>query len=196
VQAHHDLIKQVSQGDRQAFKNLYEAYHQLVFNTAISLVQHREEAEEITQDVFVELHRASAQFKFESSASTWIYRITVNKSLDHLRHRKRQKRFAWLTSIFQKEPGAPHVDAVDFHHPGVLLENQEMAALLFKAIGELPESQKTAFVLSQVEHLPQKEIAGVMVLSEKAVESLIQRAKGNLKKSLEFLRHDRRKGKE
>jgi RNA polymerase sigma-70 factor (ECF subfamily) len=195
VNDHHDLIKQVAQGNRQAFKSLYEDYKRIVFNTAISLVQHTEEAEEITQDVFVELHRAAAHFKFESSVSTWIYRITVNKSLDHLRHRKRQKRFGFLTSIFQKETGELSIDVADFHHPGIALENKEKATILFKAIGALPENQQTAFVLSQVEQLPQKEIAEVMVLSEKAVESLIQRAKGNLKKSLEFLNPERRKPK-
>jgi RNA polymerase sigma factor (sigma-70 family) len=193
VQTHHDLIRLISQGDRQAFKEFYENFKSIVFNTAISFVQNPEEAEEITQDVFVEVHESASNFKQESSASTWVYRITVNKSLDFLRHRKRKKRFAFLTSIFQKESGELTIDFPDFHHPGVALENKEKAAILFKAIGQLPENQKTAFVLSQVEQLPQKEIAEVMKASEKAIESLVQRAKVNLKKELEKFYPERRK---
>jgi RNA polymerase sigma-70 factor (ECF subfamily) len=79
-------------------------------------------------------------------------------------------------------------EKADFVHPGVLAEQRERAAYLFKAIAQLPENQKTAFVLSHVEDLSQKEVAAVMEISVKAVESLLQRAKGNLRKYLEGIR--------
>ena len=71
-----------------------------------------------------------------------------------------------------------------FDHPGILLEQKEKARYLFEAIETLPENQKTVFVLAHVEELPQKDIAEIMDLSVKAVESLLQRAKGNLRKKL------------
>jgi RNA polymerase sigma factor (sigma-70 family) len=190
---HDDLIQKIAQSDGTALKSLYSELGKRVFNTALGLVQNREEAEEITQDVFVEVFRSAADFQFHSSASTWLYRIAVNKSLDVIRHRKRSKRFAFLTSIFYRESGEINIEKADFEHPGVLLENQEKAAILFKAIDQLAENQRTVFVLSQVEMLPQKEIAVVMNLSQKAVESLLQRAKSNLRNELEKFYPERRK---
>jgi RNA polymerase sigma factor (sigma-70 family) len=188
-----ELIKQIASGDRTALKTLYAEFGKRVFNTALGLVQNREEAEEITQDVFVEVFRSAADFKFQSSVSTWLYRISMNKSLDAIRYRKRNKRFGFLTSIFHRESGEISVEKPDFEHPGVLLENQEKASILFKCIDKLAKSQRSAFVLSQVEQLPQKEIAAVMNLSEKAVESLLQRAKANLRGELEKFYPERRK---
>ena len=188
-----ELIEHTARGNSDAFREVYELFKAKVFNTSISFLQNREEAEEVTQDVFLEVHRSAPQFKGESSVGTWIYRIAVNKSLDALRYRKRKKRFGFLISIIQKESGSLNVDVPDFHHPGVLLENQEKSSILFKAIDSLQENQKTAFVLSQVEQLPQKEIAVVMALSEKAIESLLQRAKGNLRNELEKYYPERRK---
>lgn len=187
------LIQQVALGDAAALKTLYAHFGKLVFNTALGMLQNREEAEEITQDVFVEVHRSAAKFQFQSSVSTWVYRITVNKCLDQLRHRKRSKRFGFLTSLFQRESGEINIEKPDFNHPGVVLENQEKAAILFKTIDLLPDNQRTAFVLSQIEQLPQKEISAILQLSEKAVESLLQRAKANLRNELEKFYPDRRK---
>ncbi len=187
-------MQKIAGGDKEAFRLFYETHKRRVYNTALSYLQHAQEAEELTQDVFLEVFQAASRFKGEASTATWVYRITVNKCLDALRFRKRKKRFGILSSLFGSS-GEQAVDAPHFDHPGVALENKEKAAVLFAAIDLLPESQKTAFILSQVEELPQKEIAAVMQQSEKAVESLIQRAKGNLRKELEKFYPDRRNRK-
>ncbi|MBK6635133.1 MAG: RNA polymerase sigma factor [Chitinophagaceae bacterium] len=72
----------------------------------------------------------------------------------------------------------------DFNHPGVLQENKEDAALLFKMIGQLPENQRSAFILNKVEELSYREIAAILNTTEPAVDSLLQRAKQNLRKKL------------
>jgi RNA polymerase sigma-70 factor (ECF subfamily) len=123
-------------------------------------------------------------FKGESSLSTWVYRITVTKSLDLIRSRQRKKRFAFLTSLTTIRNEIKH-HPVTWVHPGIIQENQEKAGYLFRAIDQLPENQKIAFTLSKLEQLSQKEIAEVMQIKEGAVESLIQRAKQNLRKYLE-----------
>ena len=187
-----EKIALIATGDRTLFKQLYDEFHKRAYNTAISILQHPAEAEEIVQDVFIEVHRSAKNFKGDSSISTWIYRITVNKSLDQLRYRKRKKRSAFLISLFT-DAQTVKIHPPDFNHPGVLMENKERAAILFKAIDRLSDHQKSAFVLSQVEELPQKEIAEIMNLSQKAVESLIQRAKVNLRKELEEFYPNRRK---
>ncbi len=190
-----EKISLIAAGDRLLFKQLYDEYNKRVYNTALSVLQRSEEAEEITQDVFIELHKSAHKFKGESSIGTWIYRITINKSLDQLRHRKRKKRAAFLVNLFS-DSNQPVIQPPDFAHPGVLLENKEKAQILFKAIELLAPQQKAAFILSQVEELPQKEIAEIMNLSQKAVESLIQRAKANLKKDLVKIYPERRKEKQ
>lgn len=168
------------------FRDIYNQYSLRVYNTTLSIVQNKDDAEEITQDVFVEVNRSLENFQGQSAVGTWIYRIAVNRSLDFLRKKKRKKRWA----IFGKDEEA--VSIPDFHHPGVQLENKEKAAILFKAIDRLPENQKTAFILAMIEELPQKEIAEVMKISTEAVESLIQRAKSNLRDDLENFHPGRR----
>ncbi len=187
-----NLINKIKSGDHQALKKLYDEFKAHVYNTSLSYLQNAEEAEEVTQDVFIEVFKSAGQFRRGSSVGTWIYRITVNKSLDSLRHRNRKKRSGFLTSIFKKESVALQIDAPHFNHPGVELENQEKARILFAVIDKLPENQKTAFILLQIEELPQKEVAMIMKTTEKAVESLLQRAKASLRKNLEIFNPNRR----
>lgn len=96
-----------------------------------------------------------------------------------------------MRSLFGAAGELQH-DLPDFQHPGIALENQERATVLFKAIAQLGENQKTAFILVYVEELSQKEAAEVMEISVKALESLLQRAKGNLRITLkEFYRNEK-----
>ena len=132
----------------------------------------------------MDVFQSIANFKGQSSLSTWIYRLTVNKCLDQIRAKKRHKRVGFLTGLFHSESGEVLHEVSHFDHPGIALEKKEKAGFLFKAIECLPENQKTAFILSQTEEIPQKEIAEIMHCSVKAVESLIQRAKANLRKEL------------
>lgn len=169
------LLKKVAQRDKQAFRKLYDLFSAKVYNTALSYAQSEPDAEEITQDVFVKIHRSATRFRGNSSVNTWIYRIAVNASLDFLKKKKR-------LSIFQFSE--TQKDKPDFEHPGVLLENKERASMLFKVIDTLPEKQKTAFILSFIEELPRQEVATIMETSLKAVEGLLQRGKANLRKKL------------
>lgn len=156
-------------------------------------MQQQEWAEDIAQEVFIEVYQSIEKFNELSTLGTWIYRVTVNKCLDQLRAQKRQKRFAFITSLFHKDTGELIHDTSNFEHPGILAERKEKAKALFQAIQGLPEAQKTAFILSQIEEMSQKEIAEIMNVSVKAVESLIQRAKVRLRKKLENIYEGRRK---
>jgi RNA polymerase sigma-70 factor (family 1) len=179
-------------GDNEAFKKLVEMYREKVFNTAIGMVQDHGMAEDITQDTFVTVYKSILSFNEKSSLSTWIYRITVNKCLDHLRAKNRKKRMGLLSQLFSSESGEMLHEKPDFEHPGIQLERKENARYLFAAIETLPDTQKTVFVLAHIEELSQKDIAEIMNLSIKAVESLLQRAKANLRKKLGHI-YDRRK---
>ena len=178
------LVEQLKKGDEAAFKSIVETWQNMVYNTALGIVQNAEDAEDIAQEVFIQVHQSVSSFKGESKFSTWLYRITVTKSLDHERRKKRKKRFAFVKSIFG-EQNEVLVNPPDFHHPGVVLDNKEDAAVLFRAIAELPENQKIAFTLNKVEGLSYQEVSEVMKSTVSSVESLMHRAKNNLKKKLE-----------
>lgn len=186
-----ELIERLKQGDEAAFKQIVESSQGLVYNTALGIVQNPEDAEDVAQEVFVQLYESIKGFKGESKLSTWLYRVTVSKAMDHLRKKKRKKRFAFVQSLFGMNDELVH-DPPDFVHPGVTLDNKEKAKELFKAINELPEKQKTAFTLNRIEGLSYQEISEIMKLSVASVESLLHRARKNLRKTLEsfYLKND------
>lgn len=167
------------------FKTVYQEFQNLVYNLSLSYVQNTNDAEDITQEVFIKVYHHLHQHQPElSSLKTWIYRITVNQCLDFLKSKKTKKRFGFMVSIFKPEFNELTFDLADFKHPGVLMEDKEELQQLFKAINQLPENQKTAIILCRIEELSQKEVAEMMKTSVKAVESLLQRAKQNLAKIL------------
>jgi len=178
-----ELIEQLKAGEEAAFKQMVTSWQDLVYNTSLGLVQNEMDAEDVTQEVFVKAWESIAGFKGESKLSTWLYRITVTKSLDFLRSKKRKKRFAYIQSLFGLNDELI-IDPADFLHPGVKIEKKELSVALFKAISQLPEQQKAAFVLSRVEGLNHKEVSEVIGTTVPAVESLLQRAKLNLRKNL------------
>ena len=178
------LIEQLKKGDETAFKTIVETWQNMVYNTAIGIVQNAEDAEDITQEVFVQVYQSISSFKGDSKFSTWLYRIAVTKSLDHERRKKRKKRFAFVRSLFGEENEIV-VHPPDFHHPGVSMDKKEDAATLFEAINNLPENQRIAFTLHKVEGLSYQEVSEVMKTTVSSVESLMHRAKNNLQKKLE-----------
>lgn len=179
-----ELIQQLRDGNEQAFKTLVDTYQNLVYNTAIGIVQSAEDAEDVSQEVFIKVYRSVRAFKGESKISTWLYRITVSTALDHLRSKKSKKRFSFLQRLFG-DGNEPLHEIPDFYHPGVALDQKENAARLFKAIDRLPENQKVAFTLNKLEDLSYQEVGEIMNVSISAVESLMHRAKQNLKKILD-----------
>lgn len=178
------LVERLKQGDERAFDEIVNSYQGMVYNTVLGLVQQEEDAEDIAQDVFVQVYQSIHTFKGESKLSTWLYRIATTKSLDHLRKRGRKKRSGIMRSIFG-ENNEEILQLPDFHHPGVEIDKKENAAVLFKAISLLPDNQKVAFVLNKIEGLSYQEICHTLQLSLSAVESLIHRAKLNLRNKLE-----------
>lgn len=157
-----------------------------VYNTILSYVRNIEDAEEVTQDTLVSALAGLHKFKSEASLKTWVYRIAINKSKDFLKYKTRQKRHGNVISIHRNvDTEDREMEIPSFMHPGVQLESKEQMEILFEGINSLPESQKEAIVLSKLEQMSTKEIAEIMKTSPKAVESLISRAKSNLKKFLE-----------
>ncbi len=177
------LIELAKQKDRSAFKTLVETSQDMVYNTLLGILQNAEDAEDVAQEVFVQVYESLKTFKGESKFSTWVYRITLSKATDHIRKKNRKKRFAFLQSLYGKNEEQV-IDPPNFHHPGVEMENKENATILFGAIDKLLPNQKAAFILNKLEGLSYKEIGEVLDISDAAVDSLLQRAREKLKKIL------------
>jgi RNA polymerase sigma factor (sigma-70 family) len=176
------LITEIKKGSETAFRQMVDQYQGMIYNTALGMLQSATDAEDITQEVFVQAHRSIGSFKGESKLSTWLYRVTVTKTLEQLRWQKRKKRFSLVESLFgTREEALPTL----LDHPGVALENKEKAKLLFWATRQLPDKQRVAFILNKTEGLSYKEVGEVMQVSVATVESLLYRAKQKLQKTLE-----------
>lgn len=165
-------------------ENLYSAFAKMVFNLALHYTQNTQDAEEITQDVFVKLFEKGDQFKGEASAKTYITRITINQSLDFLRYKSRQKRGGGAR-IRTLDDSQHETGLHDFNHPGYKLEQKEEIAKIYAALNKLPPNQKTVIILLKIEGHTQKEAAEIMNIGTKAIESLFQRAKKGLRTILE-----------
>jgi RNA polymerase sigma-70 factor (ECF subfamily) len=177
------LTEALKKGEEAAFRELVETWKDMVYNTVLGIIQHEADAEDVAQEVFVQAYQSIGSFRGDAKLSTWLYRIAVTKALDHVKKKNRKKRWATVYGLFgdkQEELSPP-----DFHHPGVVLDNKERAAVLFKAMEQLPARQKAVFVLHKLEGLPAKEIGEVMNMSPATVEGLMHRARNNLRKLLE-----------
>ncbi len=178
------LINALKAGKSTAFKQVIAQYQDHIVNTCFGFVNNSEDAEDLAQEVFIEVYRSIDNFRGGSKLSTWLYRIAVTKSLDFLRKKKAQKRIQFVKSFFGMDDEELQIADHKVVHPHLRLEQQERLNTLHKAIDLLADNQRIAFTLNKFEDLSYKEIADVMDVSLASVESLIHRAKKNLKKRL------------
>ena len=175
--------------DRQeVFRRLFDAWHTRIYQTCYRLMEHPQEAEDITQEVFVRAMEAYDRFRGDADPGTWLYRIAVNQCLNV---RRRKRRLQWLALDFWNE-GADEATSHDNRSVGAEeeLQQSDRERIVGKAIDALPERQRTALILSHFERMPYKSIGRVMDCSPSAVESLLHRAKTNLGKRLRPLLGD------
>lgn len=183
-----ELIEEILNNNPKAFEELVLRYQPLVAKTCLGFVNSHADAEDLTQEVFLEVYQSLPKFRGQSQFSTWLYRISVNKSLNFIRQQKRHKGVRSIEFFFTREGdteerelpiAAPQADLTDWP-----LEQKENKKILKLAINGLPKNQRTAFVLSKYQQMGYKEIAQVMDMSLSAVESLLFRARRNLQKTI------------
>jgi len=179
-------INDLKAGNEEAFRKLVDKYKDAILNICYGYLRNRADAEDLAQDVFVEVYHSIDSFRENSSLYTWIYRIAVTKCLDELRYRKRLKRRAWYKSRQWDEETEPEIDELDGQYPNPQddLEQQQRIEYIQRALEKLPETQREAFTLINFDGLTYKETAKAMSKTNSAVESLVHRAKQNLKKYL------------
>jgi len=176
-----DFIKALQEGTNRAYGQLLDKYQQKVFSTCISFVPNQEDAEDIAQDVFVEVFNSISKFKGDSKLSTWIYRISVNKSLEFIRKKNTKKRFGFMQSLLGNDiPIDRSSYFTEFNHPGIQLENKEKNEILFAAVNKLPKAQRIVYTLNKIDDLSYQEVSEITQKSISSIESLLFRAKKNL----------------
>ncbi len=179
-----ELLEPLRQGDAAAFGALVTQLQDRVLNIAYRFVRDRQDAEDVAQEVFVEVHRSLPGFRGEAQLSTWIYSIAVRKSLDAVRRTKRKRRLGQVRRLLRLEEAEPELPAAHGSDPLTGLVDAERVRLLEEAVASLKETQRVAITLTKYEGLSYAEVAAAMETTIPAVESLIHRALANLEKKL------------
>jgi len=179
-----ELIRRIAQKDHLAFKTLVERYQALVLRTCRSLLDDAENTEDIAQEVFFQVYKSASKFRYDSSVSTWVRRIAINRCLNFNRD---NRKFRWLTRLEEasenKDRWKSAFRASDENDPASAFQEAEQKQLIREAIASLPEKQKTALILNKLEGFSCEEIAETMKTSVSAVEACLHRARLNLQKN-------------
>lgn len=167
-------------GKKELFSTLYNRYNEKVYNRCFSLIRDRNEALDLTQDIFVKLLTKLQDFKNQSSLSTWIYSITYNECINYLRKNKKKALRVQLEEILDNIAMASYPDEEDLEEITTIV-TMEMAEEFIK---QLPVTDKLILTLKYYEKAPIKKIMDLLELSESAVKMRIKRAKTKLFKIL------------
>lgn len=184
----HEFIDFLKSGSDAAFQQLLKDYKVRVINTCYKFLLSIEDAEDIAQEVFIEVYQSIREFKGEASLSTWIYRIAVTKSLDEIKKRKRKKRITSIGKLIGLENIAEILEGSALADSNIKQKEEEKQIL--SALNKLPNNQRVAYTLSKVDGFSNAEISIIMNTSMSSVESLIKRAK---KKMIEQLQKNNSK---
>jgi len=178
-----DFLKRISEGDNLAFKELFVLYKDKVLQICYRFILNQEDAEEVMQDVFLEVHRSISSFRGDASFSTWLYRIATTKSLDELKRQNRKKRI----HLIKKSIGLDSLfnTASENPTPDTIIETKENIGIIKQALDSLPEQQRIAITLSKIDGASNVLVAEIMDITIFAADSLIYRAKKNLIKYFE-----------
>lgn len=178
-----ELLLKLKSGDKSAFNDLVNEYSAIVLNTCYRFLLDREDAEDVSQEVFLEVYQSIRSFRGDSKLSTWIYRIAVTKSLDEIKKRSRKKRLSSFAKVLHID------DVVNWLGGGTMPDKSIMESEKLKEVMEaleiLPDNQRVAFTLSKIDGYSNSEIAAIMNVTTIAVESLVYRAKKSVTTELE-----------
>jgi RNA polymerase sigma-70 factor, ECF subfamily len=181
----NDLLQRLRAGDKAAFGILMKLYSDRVINTCYKFLLDKEDAEDISQEVFIEIFHSVKAFRGDAKLSTWIYRIAVTKSLDEIKRRNRKRRIITFGKML-------HLDEVaDWIAGGIMpdkhIHEREKMMEVMQALNSLPDNQRVAFTLSKIDGYSNPEIAEIMKTTVDAVESLVSRAKKRVCDKLEII---------
>jgi RNA polymerase sigma-70 factor, ECF subfamily len=179
------LMLRVKQGDNSAFGELVDKYKQPVMNLAYRMLRDITEAEDLAQNVFLQVHKSASRYEVSAKFSTWLFTITRNLSLNEIRRRSRHPTDPLEPGYPEHEdhPSRQFEDRKTLSPPANLLHG-ELEQKIEQALAELPENQRTAILLCRQDELSYEDIAEVLKCSISATKSLIHRGRETLKQKL------------
>jgi len=188
------LIDRAQQGDREAFRQLVERSNVDVYRLAYDMTRNRQDAEDVSQEVFIRAYRSLTRFRREAKWSTWLYRITVNLCLDH-REMQSRKRMEYRDDIGNEDTSSGSAHADGRSSPAPRTPDRETESVMIQenieeALSRLPLQERAVFTLRHYHDLPLKEIAETMQIAEGTVKSHLFRALQRLRHELAFYRKD------
>ncbi len=180
-----DLMLRVKQGDIAAFEELVEKYKQPVINLIYRTLPDATEAEDLAQNVFIQVYKSAHRYQVAARFSTWLYTIARNLCLNEIRRRSRHPADSLdeVHSDNEDQPARQFEDVKTFAPPETLLQG-ELQDKIEEALAELPENQRTAILLCRQDELSYEEIAKLLGCSLSATKSLIHRGRETLKQKL------------
>jgi RNA polymerase sigma-70 factor, ECF subfamily len=167
------LVERCRKGDLGAFEEVYRSHSRRLYGVALRMLGNPADAEDMLQDIFLAAHRKLDSFRGESALGTWLYRLAVNLCLDYLR--SRTGRSINMTDALDDEPALP-----DAGHSG-LADRVVTRMDLERALAQLPEGCRTAFVLHDVQGLEHREIGEIMGIAEGTSKSQVHKARMRLR---------------
>ncbi|MFO0929897.1 MAG: sigma-70 family RNA polymerase sigma factor [Gemmataceae bacterium] len=173
-------------GPPLSVEQIYRDYAPTVYNVARRMVATDVDAEDVTQDVLLQVVRKLPSFRGESAFPTWLHRVTVNAALTHRRRQAVREEHGLTHSIdvTGEDQAIPAALARGGDTPDDQVVNSEVRQLIDHAVNRLPEAYRLVFVLADVEGLPNQEIADQLDMSLPAVKSRLHRARAMLRESL------------
>ena len=166
-----DILIRASQGDKQAFEDVYKASSSFVYNVALRVVNNREDAMEVAQEVFMIIYNKLKGFRFESSFKTWVYRITANTAINYAKRYSRAK-----TVPFEEAFGEGAV----LNEAQAHMDQEQQSQLVEKLLGELNPDQRACVVLRDIQGLSYEEIAQALNININTVRSRLKRSREKL----------------
>ena len=182
------LVESARRGDQKAFRELFERYQRKVFSIAYGFVRNPEDALDLVQEVFVKVHRHLDSFQGTSSFYTWLYRITVNVSIDRVRREKNRRGVEYDDGVAHEdaaESESPVVSTTTGISPARALSQKELAQKIEEATRMLSPAHMEILLLREVEGLSYEELAEVLDIPKGTVMSRLFHARQNLAKHLQ-----------
>lgn len=179
----HELVDAVKNGDAAAFNVIVQRYESKVIGVLFGMMHNPEDARDVAQDVFLKAYRSIDKFRGDSKLYTWLYRITVNMAIDFIRKKQKRHKVEYHDEmkVKEEEQGAVPVDKPG---PSDTLQSRELYERLRQIVDTLPEEQKKAFMLREMEDLSYQEIAEVMQCSAGTVMSRLFYARKKIRDQL------------
>lgn len=178
------LLVRSKAGDIAAFEMLIEAYQKKIFNLAYRIAGNYDDAGDLTQEALIRIFRSIANFKEQSSFSTWVYRITTNVCLDDIRKKKNRKVLSLDEEIHLEDGEMKRQIMSDDPLPDEVAEKEELRRIVNNSIDSLPEDQRLVIALRDIQGLSYEEIARVLDCPSGTVKSRINRARQALRNVL------------